>query len=81
MWNGSRNRNQKLTSAGVEPGKEVRTWTGAFYIIKLTGETSRDYFQLSLTEESQTDNGKFFRKEKGQTWLGRGQQPVSFLAW
>lgn len=81
MWNGSRKENQKLTSAGAEPGKEVRTWTGAFYITQLTWEAAGEPFQLPLWKEGQRDNGKFLRKEKGENMARKGQQPVPFSAW
>ena len=70
--------NQKLTSAGVEPEKEVGTRTGAYYIQKLTWEVERDHFQLSLRKESQMDNGRCLRKEKGENMAGRGQQFIPF---
>lgn len=69
-----------MTSAGVEPEKEVGTQTGEFYLPKLTWETGRDHFQLSLRKEGQMDNGRCLRKEKGVNVAGRGQQSVPFLA-
>lgn len=51
----------------------------SIHITKLTWETARDHFQLSLKKEGHMDNERVLREEKGKTWLG-GAAASSFFS-
>ena len=68
--NRSRKVNPKLTSAGIEPEKEVGTRTGAYYIHKLTWEIERDHFNCPWGRKARWIMGDALGRKRGKTWLG-----------
>ena len=68
--NRRRKVNQKFTSAGIEPEKEVGTRTGTYYIQNSLGKLRETIFNYPWGRKARWIMGDALGRKRGKTWLG-----------